>query len=62
MFFARTAHDEHRSDDDPAEQKSHNALAQLSAPDVRRKVKAWELSRRFLNAKAPVVASALQRD
>jgi hypothetical protein len=40
MFFAGTAHNKRRSDDGSAEPKSHNALAQLSASGIQRKIKA----------------------
>jgi hypothetical protein len=43
MFFAGTTQNEPRSDNDSAEPKSHNALAQLSASGIQRKTKAQKL-------------------
>jgi hypothetical protein len=43
MFFARNAKQQHAKRDSSnaaAEEKNHNALAQLSAPGVARKMKA----------------------
>jgi hypothetical protein len=43
MFLAGTAQDKRRGDDGSAKPKSHNALAQLSASCIQRKMKAQKL-------------------